>query len=199
MKEIEILVDFDNTKEEALEILSKFSFIEEKEVHDTYYEDPLRDNLKPKDNLRINELFRIRRKGEDCYITYKKNHFEGNRWIYSDEYETKAENYEMVENVAKMLGLEEQVVVHNKRRFYHYEDYEITLEEVLDLGLFLEVEKVVPESETDVLKIKGEIHEFIKGLGFRNVRELDLGKNQLMLRNKLHREDVDIYIHEKEC
>lgn len=197
MKEIEILVDFDNTKEEALEILSKFSFIEEKEVYDTYYEDPLRVNLKPEANLRINELFRVRRKGTDCYITYKKQHFEGNRWIYSDEYETKAENYEMIEKIIEMLGLEVQVVVHNKRRFYHYEDYEITLEEVDGLGMFLEVEKVVSESETDVLKIKQEIHEFIKHLGFKNTRELDLGKNQLMLRKKLNRNDIDIYIHEE--
>ena len=197
MKEIEILVDFDNTKEEALEVLSKFQFIEEKEVYDTYYEDPLRTNLKPESNLRINELFRVRRKGQDCYITYKKNHFEGNRWIYSDEYETKAENYETIERIVEMLGLEVQVVVHNKRRFYHFEEYEIILEEVEGLGLFLEVEKMAPESETEVLKIKQEIHEFIKNLGFKNTRELDYGKNQLMLREKLNRTDIDIYIHEE--
>lgn len=93
-----------------------------------------------------------------------------------------------------MLGLEVQVIVHNKRRFYHFEDYEIILEEVEGLGLFLEVEKMAPENETNVLKIKQEIHEFIKNLGFKNTRELDYGKNQLMLREKLNRKDIDIYI-----
>lgn len=197
MKEIEILVAFDNTKEEALNILSPFQFIEEKEVHDTYYEDKLRDNLKPEANLRVNELFRIRRKGGYCYITYKKNHFEGNRWLYSDEYETKAQNYEMMEKIISMLGLEVQVVVHNKRRFYHYKDYELILEEVEGLGMFLEVEKMAPESEQNVKKIKQEIREFIRQLGFKNPKELDYGKNQLMLRKKLHRDDIEIYIPEE--
>lgn len=35
-----------------------------------------------------------------------KNHFEKNRWIYSGEYETKAENYEIVEKIVSLLGLE---------------------------------------------------------------------------------------------
>lgn len=77
MKEIEILVDFDNTKEEALEILSKFTFIEEKEVYDTYYEDPLRTNLKPESNLRINELFRVRRKGDVVTLPIKRTILKG--------------------------------------------------------------------------------------------------------------------------
>ena len=61
MKEIEILVTFDNDKEEVLDKLSQFEFKEEKEVFDTYYEDELRNNLKPESNLRVNEIFRVRR------------------------------------------------------------------------------------------------------------------------------------------
>ena len=36
MKEVEILITFDNTKEEVLNILSSFEFIEEKEILDIY-------------------------------------------------------------------------------------------------------------------------------------------------------------------
>ena len=60
MKEIEILVSFDNSKEEVLKILEKFDFIKEKELYDIYFFDELRDNLKPEPNLRVNELFRVR-------------------------------------------------------------------------------------------------------------------------------------------
>lgn len=196
MKEIETLITFDNTKEEVLKILSQFEFMEEKEIHDTYYVDELRDNLKPEPNLRINELFRVRRKGKECYITYKKQHFKGNRWIYSDEYETKADDYETIEKIIEMLGLEVQVVVHNKRRIYHHQDYEIIFEDVKDLGYFIEVEKMVNDEIQDVMKIKSEIRDFINTLGLTNGRILDLGKNQLMLRKKLHREDINIYIEE---
>lgn len=193
IKKIEILVSFDNFKEEVLKILEKFDFIKEKELYDMYFFDELRDNLKPEPNLRVNELFRVRKLGSECLITYKKNHFEKNRWIYSDEYETKVENYEMMKKIVKMLGLELLITVHNKRKIYHYQDYEICLEEVEDLGLFLEVERMA-EEESDASEIKQEIRNFIKQLGLKNVRELDFGKNQLMLRKKYQREDIDIYV-----
>ena len=193
MKEIEVLVDFDDSKENALDVLSKFEFIKEVDLYDTYYEDPLRDNLKPESNLRINELFRVRRIGDKCLITYKKNNFEGKRWVYSDEYETMADDYKTIERIVSMLGLEEQIVVNNQRRYYKYNDYEITLGCVEDYGCFIEVEKMSDE-EVDVNKIKDEIRDFINTLGLTNVRELNVGKNQLMLAKKLGRTDINLYV-----
>ena len=195
MKEIEVLVDFDDSKEKTLEILSRFEFLREVNYYDTYYEDPLRDNLKPEKNLRINEIFRVRRVGKDCLITYKKNHFEGKRWVYSDEYETKAENYETIEKIVSMLGLKEQIVVNNNRRYYKYNDYEITLDCIENYGCFIEVEKMSDE-DVDVNKIKDEIRKFISTLGLTNVRELNIGKNQLMLAKKLGRTDIHMYVDE---
>ena len=192
MKEIEVLVDFDNSEEEMLEKLSKFEFVKELDLYDTYYEDPLRDNLKPEDDLRINEIFRVRRIGNDCLITYKKNHFDGKRWLYSDEYETKAENYETIETIIKMLGLEEQIVVNNKRRYYKTDEYEITLDHVVGYGCFLEVEKMT-DDDVDVKKIKDEIRSFIKELNLKNVKELNIGKNQLMLAKKSGR-NINLYV-----
>lgn len=193
MKEIEVLVDFDDSKENALNVLSKFEFIKEVDLYDTYYEDPLRNNLKPESNLRINELFRVRRIGDKCLITYKKNNFEGKRWVYSDEYETMADDYKTIERIVSMLGLEEQIVVNNHRRYYKYNDYEITLDCVEDYGCFIEVEKMSDE-EVDVNKIKDEIRDFINTLGLTNVRELNVGKNQLMLAKKLGRTDINLYV-----
>lgn len=46
------------------------------------------------------------------------------------------------------------------------------------------------------MKRKSEIREFISTLGLKNVKELDYGKNQLMLREKLKRYDIDIYVKE---
>ncbi len=194
MKEVEILITFDNTKEEVLNILSSFEFIEEKEILDIYYEDPKRDNLKPEPNLRINEIFRLRKKGNQNLLTYKKNHFEKNRWIYSDEYETTVADYEKIKKIIENLGFEIQIVVKNKRKIYRYKDYEITLEEVEKLGLFIEVERMLDMNSQNEKVTKNEIREFIKSLNLKNVKELDLGKNQLMLRKKLNRDDIDIYI-----
>lgn len=194
MKEIEVLITFDDSKEEVLNKLSKFEFIKEKEIYDTYYVDELRDNLKPEKDLRTNEIFRVRRIDNDCLITFKKNHFDGKIWLYSDEYETKALNYEVVEKIIEMLGLQVQVIVNNKRKFYHYKDYEIVFEEVKDLGLFIEVEKVVSSDTENVLEIKEDIKKFIKSLNLKNVKELNVGKNQLMLAKKLGYTDMKIYL-----
>ena len=72
MKEIEVEVAFDNSKEEVIRILSKYEYIGEKEIYDTYYYDPQRPNLKPEEDLRLNETFRVRKTDSSSYITYKK-------------------------------------------------------------------------------------------------------------------------------
>lgn len=87
-----------------------------------------------------------------------------------------------------------QVVINNKRKVYKHDEYEILFEEVENLGLFIEVEIMVSDDTVDVMEIKEKIRQFISSLGLTNVRELDLGKNQLMLRKKLNRDDIDIYI-----
>lgn len=191
MKEMEISVAFDNTKEEVLKILSRFEFVCEKEIHDTYYVDPLRDNLKPEDDLRLNETFRIRRDKSACYITYKKQHFEGKLWTYSDEFETRVEDYATMEKVVSMLGLEPLITVHNRRTVYHYINYEIIFEDVLGLGYLLEVEKLENDSDK-ALDVKNELRDFIRSLGLKNVKELNIGKNQYLLSKKLNR-DLNVY------
>lgn len=190
MKEIEVEVAFDNTKKEMIELLSKYEYLGEKEIYDIYYYDPLRDNLKPESNLRLNETFRIRKTDKGCYMTYKKQHFKGKLWIYSDEYEVAIENFETVKTIISMLGLEYLITVHNKRRVYRYNNFEIELEDVEGLGIFLEVERL--SSNADGMKVKEEIRNFIRNLNLKNVRELNIGKNQYLLSQKMNR-NLNLY------
>ncbi len=185
MKEIEVEVAFDNTKKEMIELLSKYEYLGEKEIYDIYYYDPLRDNLKPESDLRLNETFRIRKTDKGCYMTYKKQHFKGKLWIYSDEYEVVIENFETVKTIISMLGLEYLITVHNKRRVYRYNNFEIELEDVEGLGIFLEVERL--SKDADEMKVKEEIRNFIRNLNLKNVRELNIGKNQYLLSQKMNR------------
>lgn len=185
MKEIEVEVTFSNKKEEVIKKLSKYEYIGEKEICDIYYYDPLRDNLKPEDDLRLNETFRVRKTDKTCYITYKKQHFKGKLWIYSDEYETKIEDYDTIKNIISLLGLEPLITVHNKRKIYKYKNYEIELEDVEGLGIFIEVERM--STDKDEMKIKEEIRDFIRSLKLKDVRELNIGKNQYLLSIKMNR------------
>lgn len=186
MKEIEVEVTFDNTKAEVMKILSRFDFIGKKDISDTYYCDPLRKNLQPETDLRLNETFRVRKTKEKCFLTYKKQHFKGKLWVYSDEYETKVEDSNTIKKIIMMLGLKPLIKVNNKRRVYRYKDFEIELEDVENLGIFIEVEKLC-DTENDEMKIKEEIRNFIRSLNLKNVRELNIGKNQYLLSLKMNR------------
>lgn len=190
MKEIEVEVTFDNSKEDVIKKLSKFEYIGEKEIFDIYYYDPLRNNLKPESDLRLSETFRLRKTSTASYLTYKKQHFKGKLWIYSDEFETKIEQYDTINNIITLLGLKPLITVHNKRRIYKYNDYEIEFEEVEGLGTFIEVERM--SNDSDEFKIKEEIRDFIRSLKLKNVRELNIGKNQYLLSIKMNKK-INVY------
>lgn len=181
MKEIEILVQVFDDENEILNKLSGFEFIGDKKTIDKYYIDPLRDELKPDESGRLNACFRIRQKGETNYITYKKDHFDGDKWLYSDEYETHFHSLSAVEEIVKSLGLQELIIIDNMKRTYKHKDYIIEFENVKDLGLFLEVEYST-DYDIDVKSTKNEIQEFINSLGLSVSEELNAGKPELMLR-----------------
>lgn len=104
MKEIEVLVEVLDSSENVIDKLKKFKYEGEKETRDIYYVDPLKENLKPNLQNQLNECFRLRNKDDKSYITYKKDYFEENRkWLYSDEYETKVESYEIFQEIIKKI------------------------------------------------------------------------------------------------
>lgn len=181
MREIEVLVKCDNSKDEIIEKVKNFKFINEKRVIDTYYYDELRDALKPDNKLRLNECFRIRDKNGETYLTYKIDKFNGDIWLYSDEFETKVENKEQLENIIKKLGLKELIIIDNTKITYETDDYYIFVEDVKNLGIFLEVE-LKNDRDDDVEVLKDEIREFINSLNLKNVIESNEGKPEMMLK-----------------
>lgn len=181
MKEIEILVEVYESENEALEKLKKYEFIGIKKTIDIYYYDPLRENLKPNENNQLNECFRLRKKAEEYFICYKIDKFDENKkWLYSDEYETNIGSFEEASNIIKRLGLKELLRIENEKHTYVFGDYEIVLEKVKDLGLFLEVEFCC-ENDCDISKIKFELQEIINNLNIKVSEELNMGKPEMIL------------------
>lgn len=182
MKEIEVLVEVYSLPEIVIKKLEQFEYNGVKETVDIYYYDPLRKNLKPNDNLEINECLRLRTKNNISYITYKVDHFEDNgKWLYSDEYETKIDDLFMITNILEKLGLKKLLTIHNSKRIYHYQDYEIAFENVEELGYFLEVEYCTNEN-VDVKQIKEQIQEFINSLEINVSKELSMGKPEMIIK-----------------
>lgn len=182
MKEIEILVEVYSSPESVIERLERFDCSGTQETIDTYYYDPLRKNLKPNDKLQINECLRLRTKNDNNYITYKVDHFDENdKWLYSDEYETKINDIFTIRNILEKLGLKKLLSIHNSKRIYHYKSYEIAFETVEELGYFLEVEYCT-NAEVDIKKIKSEIQSFINSLGINVSEELTMGKPEMIIK-----------------
>lgn len=182
MKEIEILVEVYSPPEEVIKVLEKFEFLGTNKTVDTYFYDPLRDNLKPNKKLQIDECFRVRTKNDINTLTYKVDNFDQNgKWLYSDEYETKFEDIYMLNEIIKKLGLKKLITIYNSKRTYKYNDYEIVFETVKDLGYFIEVEYCTNE-DINVVEVKKEIQSFIDNLGLKVSNELNIGKPEMMLK-----------------
>ena len=181
MKEIEILVEIYDDIDKVKEVLNTFSYGGFKRVKDEYYYDPKRKELKPDNDNKIFECLRLREKDNEYMITYKHDIYDKEKWIYSDEYETGIESIDIVRKIFEKLGLVKFIEIDNEKEVYNTLDYEIVLENVKDLGLFMEVEYCTNQ-DVDVLKIKEDIQKFIDNLGIRVSEELNMGKPELFLK-----------------
>ena len=188
MKEIEVLVEVHEDIKKMKKLLSKFEYVGTKTVIDEYYYDPKRDDLKPDANNKLFNCLRLRAKDKEYMITYKDDVYENGTWIYSNEYETKIDSITVGRKILKKLGLVKFIEIYNEKDTYICDQYEIVLENVKDLGLFMEVE-FCTEEDVDVKKIKRKIQKFIDDLGIRTSKELNMGKPEMYL--KLHDIHID--------
>jgi adenylate cyclase, class 2 len=182
MKEIEILIEVRDTKERALKALSSFESQGVKKVLDIYFFDPLRPALQIDEQGRLLNSFRLRSKEGACAVAYKVDHFNEEVWSHSDEYETSCGDFDTMCTLLEKLGLKELVRIDNEKYVFTTEDYEIVLEDVKDLGLYLEVEKRGHVDDANIEETKQEIRMFIESLGIECGEEQNAGKPELMLR-----------------
>lgn len=181
MEEVEILVKLNETKKKALSKLKKYKEAGIKKVLDVYFFDPKRGNLKQTSSGTLKECFRLRKKGDKNFITYKIDYFNGKIWSHSDEHETEISSFETAEKIISHLGLKELIRIDNEKRIFETKDFEIVLEDVKNLGLFLEVEN--KNLKGSIKSIKYKILNFIKSLDLR-FEEMTQGKPELMLRKR---------------
>ncbi len=180
MIELEILVRVNNSVNEIEKCLSHFGFSHNFEIIDTYYFDPQREDLLPH-NGKIFSCFRLREKEGKAFLTYKKDHYNDTTWIYSDEYETEIGDILNTKKIIKSLGFLELLKLSSQKKYYYFGDYEIVLETVDNLGIFLEVEYKAISSQETIEEDKEKIRQFISELGLDVGEELNSGKPELYL------------------
>ncbi|MGV8086703.1 MAG: class IV adenylate cyclase [Candidatus Woesearchaeota archaeon] len=176
MKEIEILIKVNEEKETITNILKKYKFIGLKKTLDIYYYHEYNNNLNPKSGMPV-EWFRLRNKNKEYSICYKKDTFQGKKWLYSDEYETKVADVNNAKKIIEKLGYKELIRVDVIKNIYEDKNYEIVLEEVKKLGLFLEIES---KKSGNVKKIRKNILKLIKSFNIK-YEEMNKGKPEMLL------------------
>ncbi len=184
MQEVEILVEILEDKEAVLKKLKQFNFVGDKKVLDVYFVDSKRDDLKPDKTGRLNNCFRLRKKNDKNYLAFKKDYFVNNIWTHSDEHEVEVNDFETMMEIIQHLGFEILVEIENNKSTFLTDKYEIVFEDVKNLGLFLEVERLEVDENEKVEEVKKEIWEFIKSLNIKTSQELNAGKPELMLNKK---------------
>ncbi len=137
-KEIEIQVQIENSTELLNFLESTGEFIGKSEQKDTYYVPAHRNFLSSRP---IEEWLRLRDSSGKYSINYKNWHYDQDgRSHYCDEYETPINDLEQLEKIFEALNMKQVITVDKIRKIWKYKDYEISLDKIVGLGDFVEIE-----------------------------------------------------------
>lgn len=182
MIELEVLVEILDTYENAVLVLSSYEHIKDSFIIDEYFYDPLRKNLKPDSFGKTFECLRVRQSQNASMLTYKQDIYKNGIWQYSDEKELRIDDADSIKAIFYHLGLKELLTIRNNRKYYRYGNYEIILEDVQELGVFLEVEYKGSISEANLYDTEKDIELFISSLGLCTTSKLNAGKPELFIK-----------------
>ena len=119
------------------------------------------------------ECLRIRIMNDKYILSYKKIFFgNSDEDIHLEEHESEVSNLEQVIKILECLGIEKVLTLHKVRNSFIYQDiFEISLDNVFDLGYFIEIE--VKDSALSVSDANQRLKELISSF------ELDLSSRNL--------------------
>ncbi|MFZ0565650.1 MAG: class IV adenylate cyclase [Chlamydiales bacterium] len=179
-KEIEIKVKLNELdKQLILKWLSIHAkFISRLKQTDYYLDNPHSSFvfLNQKGFRDANQYFRVRSSENGARLCYKKVHrdLDTEECLYCDEYEIEIHNVKQMLKILNAAGFTDVIEVSKERSKYFYAPFEIVLDEVKNIGSFLEVELKSevedPKSGLDQLK------EFLtKQIGIRELKQQSHG------------------------
>lgn len=162
MLEIEIKVrvfDIDGIKQHILDAGGHHS--ETLREEDIYYNAPHRDFGT------TDEALRVRKAGGKNIVTYKgpKNTLMGSK--IREEHNLGVESAEEFDTIVTSLGFRSVAKVVKKREYYTLQDFSIALDDVEDLGQFIEIELI---TENKVHEAARRVDELAAQLGVHGER-----------------------------
>jgi adenylate cyclase class 2 len=124
--------------------------------HDSYYNAPHRDFSK------TDEALRVRYAGGNAVVTYKGAKIKDLGLKAREELNTAIESGEAFETILAYLGFVRSAEVNKWREMYHYANASVALDDVENLGTFVEIEVL---ADTDTTRAATRIARIAKELG----------------------------------
>lgn len=162
MYEVEVKVSADLTAvRDRLDALDA-EHVGSTEQNDTYYDAPHRDFAETDEALRIRLETPDRAAGRDAEgsdgneepvskVTYKGPLVEAESKT-REEHETAVDDGDEMDAILNGLGFEPAATVHKDREFYALDAYTVTLDDVRDVGEYVEVERTVEQANVETAR-----------------------------------------------
>lgn len=122
-------------------------------------------------------FFRVRRQGDKSFLTLKRSK---TNELDSFELETTVSDPDKVEKMLEALGYVLASEIKKIRRKSQLKDIEICLDEVEQLGTFIELEKLL-EDDGDIRGVQNELFNFLKRVGIKDSDRIEQGYDTLMV------------------
>ena len=145
--EIEIKATFDN-KKDLIKSLKSIGAKQEKTKHqiDEYYNHPSRDTRETKEYIRL----RYKPNEDNGIFAHHLNISDG----VNKEFEVPIADVKTFKQILEGLNFPLLGTIDKKRETFKFEDFSITIDEVKDIGNFIEIELDGNESEIDSKKAR---------------------------------------------
>lgn len=176
-KEVEIKVLIKNVNEVQIKIQELGRLIKTKTQKDEYYS-PMDDDYfssSPAD-----KYLRVRFEEGKNSLNYSVCHrSELGQLLSTDEYETEISNPAITSEILQKMGMVKRVIVIKRRQTFMVGKFEVVLDEIDGLGLFMEIE--YKEEVVDVDKARNECLDFLKKLGIKYEEAPNMGYPDMMI------------------
>lgn len=126
-------------------------------------------------------VIRIRKNYENnnAILTFKGSAPKNQDDIAWEDFDTPINNSDNLERLLVNNGYIYVCLIDKIRQSFKYKEFEINIDNIRDLGMFVEIEK--RGEEKDVETIKNEIFKLLKNLGIHNTGIIKKGYVQLMI------------------
>ena len=132
------------------------------------------------------EWLRIRTNPDKVVWEYTRsiNQREDGDYDYAEEYETEISSKEEFEKILGFLDFKKYVTIEKYREYWMCDNIEVALDEVKDLGYFIEAE--AKGNFKDEKEAKKACEEFLKNLGINDIEinRIKTGYPELYLENQ---------------